>query len=76
MTRIVRLSLTEFEKETGIKDVLGFSRPSTDEFLLRDDLARDTEKQILAAQVQVFDFLQQLGASLLCVQHDRPLAGL
>ncbi len=30
MTRIVRLSQTEIEKETGIKDVLGYCRPSTE----------------------------------------------
>ncbi len=44
MTRIVRLSQTEIEKEISIKDVLGYCCPSTDEFLLRDDLTRDAKK--------------------------------
>ena len=49
MARIVRLSQADLEQETNVKDVLGFSRPSTDEFLLRDDLPRGAEKKILGA---------------------------
>jgi len=49
MTRITRLSQTDLEQETNVKDALGFCRPSTDEFLLRDDLSRNVEKKILGA---------------------------
>ncbi len=49
MTRITRLSKEDLEQETNVKDALGFSRPSTDEYLLRDDLPRDAEKKILDA---------------------------
>ncbi len=54
MTRIVRLSQTEIEQETNVKDALGFSRPSTDEFLLRDDLPRNVERKVLGALESYF----------------------
>ncbi len=54
MTRIVRLSQTELEQETSLKDALGCARPSTDEFLLRNDLTRNAEKKILGALEDYF----------------------
>lgn len=48
MTALTRVSAREMKRRTGFGKALGYSFPEKDEILIRDDLPKDLEKEVLA----------------------------
>ncbi len=48
MTALTRVSASEMKKRTGFGKALGYSLPKEDEILIRDDLPKDIEHEVVA----------------------------